>query len=110
MATHLEPTDAPRGRGGGLSAASEPRSFAEVEGAGLTPEEARAIVSDGYVYAYLYRAAVANFGLGMNLPEDAIYPSLANDGDGRPLSGAICDALSCWPTAASRRLLVTHGL
>ncbi len=36
---------------------------------------------------YLYRAAVANFGLGLNLPQDAVYPSLSNDNEDRPLDG-----------------------
>ncbi|HEU0026628.1 MAG TPA: DUF1254 domain-containing protein [Ktedonobacterales bacterium] len=36
---------------------------------------------------YLKRAAVALFGLGANLPEDAIYPTARVDGDGQPLSG-----------------------
>lgn len=37
---------------------------------------------------YGMRAAVAMFGLGANLPEDAIYPHTAVDGEGRPLDGA----------------------
>ena len=36
---------------------------------------------------YLYRAYIARFALGANLPEDAIYPSCGADGDGNPLSG-----------------------
>jgi hypothetical protein len=36
---------------------------------------------------YLFRAVMALFGFGANRPEDAIYPSAAIDGDGRPLSG-----------------------
>jgi hypothetical protein len=36
---------------------------------------------------YPYRAAVASYGLGMNLPQDAVYPSLSTDADGRPLDG-----------------------
>lgn len=43
--------------------------------------------SGAYGVDYNYRAAVANFGLGMNLPQDAIYPSLSTDGDGRPFDG-----------------------
>jgi hypothetical protein len=43
----------------------------------------------GYYGAdYTFRAAVALVGLGANRPEDAIYPFLVTDGDGRPLSGA----------------------
>lgn len=36
---------------------------------------------------YRYRAAVASYGLGMNLPQDAIYPSLSSDAVGKPLNG-----------------------
>ncbi|TAJ84490.1 DUF1254 domain-containing protein [Reyranella sp.] len=43
--------------------------------------------SGAYGVDYLYRAAVADFGLGMNLPQDAVYPSLSSDGEGRPLDG-----------------------
>lgn len=37
---------------------------------------------------YLQRAYVAVFGLGANLPEDAIYPMALVDSEGNPLSGA----------------------
>lgn len=37
---------------------------------------------------YLKRALVAEFGLGANLPEDAIYPSNLADNTGKPLDGA----------------------
>src|SRR5262245_45578496 len=40
-----------------------------------------------YGTAYLDRAAIARFGLGALPREDAIYPAVANDIDGRPLSG-----------------------
>lgn len=43
--------------------------------------------SGAYGVDYDYRAAVANFGLGENLPQDAIYPSLTTDSDGNPLDG-----------------------
>jgi hypothetical protein len=36
---------------------------------------------------YLFRAAIAHYGLGANRPEDAVYPALEVDADGRPLSG-----------------------
>jgi hypothetical protein len=36
---------------------------------------------------YLQRAAVAAFGLGANLPEDAVYPSAMVDASGQPLVG-----------------------
>jgi hypothetical protein len=44
---------------------------------------------DGGAYGvnYMFRAVIANYGLGYNLPQDAIYPSLANDSEGRPLDG-----------------------
>jgi hypothetical protein len=44
---------------------------------------------DGGAYGvnYDFRAAIANFGLGYNLPQDAVYPSLTVDSEGQPLSG-----------------------
>ena len=41
-----------------------------------------------YGINYLLRAGVAAWGLGMNRPQDAIYPSLSKDSDGQPLDGA----------------------
>ena len=43
--------------------------------------------SGAYGVNYAYRAAVAYFALGENLPQDAIYPSLTLDSDGRALDG-----------------------
>jgi hypothetical protein len=37
---------------------------------------------------YLKRAIVAQFGLGANLPEDAVYPLNLFDDTGKPLDGA----------------------
>jgi hypothetical protein len=37
---------------------------------------------------YLLRAGVATVMLGVNLPEDALYPRVRVDGEGRPLTGA----------------------
>lgn len=37
---------------------------------------------------YLKRAIVAMVGLGANQPEDAIYPQLLHDAEGKPLNGA----------------------
>jgi hypothetical protein len=37
---------------------------------------------------YLKRAAVALVGLGANLPEDAVYPLLQADSEGKPLEGS----------------------
>jgi hypothetical protein len=36
----------------------------------------------------LKRAIIAQFGLGANLPEDAIYPANVGDENGKPLDGA----------------------
>jgi hypothetical protein len=44
-------------------------------------------MAGAYGVNYAYRAAVAYFGLGMNLPQDAIYPSISADSLGRPLHG-----------------------
>lgn len=41
-----------------------------------------------YGTSYLKRAIVARALLGANLPEDAVYPATAVDGDGKPLDGA----------------------
>jgi len=40
-----------------------------------------------YGVDYMFRAVIAYFGLGYNLPQDAVYPSLTNDSRGRPLDG-----------------------
>jgi hypothetical protein len=40
-----------------------------------------------YGTSYLKRTLVAKGGLGANLPEDAVYPTAAFDGDGKALSG-----------------------
>ncbi|MEJ0041132.1 MAG: DUF1214 domain-containing protein [Rhizomicrobium sp.] len=37
---------------------------------------------------YLRRAAIAHFGLGANLPEDAVYPTIRSGADGGPLDSA----------------------
>jgi hypothetical protein len=37
---------------------------------------------------YLKRAIIAQYGLGANLPEDAIYPANLADSTGQPLNGA----------------------
>jgi hypothetical protein len=43
--------------------------------------------SGAYGVDYLYRAAIALCCLGENLPQDAVYPSLSTDSEGRPLDG-----------------------
>jgi hypothetical protein len=43
--------------------------------------------SGAYGVDYLYRGAIALCCLGENLPQDAVYPSLSTDSDGRPLDG-----------------------
>jgi hypothetical protein len=40
-----------------------------------------------YGVDYLYRAAIALCCLGENRPQDAVYPSLSTDSEGRPLDG-----------------------
>jgi hypothetical protein len=40
-----------------------------------------------YGVDYLYRAAIALCCLGENLPQDAVYPSLSTDSEGRQLDG-----------------------
>ncbi|MGY2492530.1 DUF1254 domain-containing protein [Cupriavidus sp. CP313] len=43
--------------------------------------------SGAYGADYVYRAAIAQCCVGENLPQDAIYPSLSSDSEGRPLDG-----------------------
>jgi hypothetical protein len=43
--------------------------------------------SGAYGVDYPYRAAIAYCCLGENLPQDAVYPSLAVDSEGKPLNG-----------------------
>jgi hypothetical protein len=43
--------------------------------------------SGAYGVDYSYRAAIALCCLGENLPQDAVYPSLSVDSEGRPLNG-----------------------
>jgi hypothetical protein len=43
--------------------------------------------SGAYGVDYGYRAAIAYCCLGENLPQDAVYPSLSVDSDGKPLEG-----------------------
>ncbi len=60
-------------------------------------EKAAGIGGKGWIYTtrsgaygvdYLYRAAIAQCCVGENLPQDAIYPSLSTDSEGRPLDGS----------------------
>jgi hypothetical protein len=37
---------------------------------------------------YLFRAAITQFGLGANIAQEALYPSIFTDSEGKPLSGA----------------------
>lgn len=43
--------------------------------------------SGTYGTDYLYRAAIAQCCVGENLPQDAVYPALSSDNEGRPLDG-----------------------
>jgi len=46
-----------------------------------------AAIGGNYGVQYTLRAAIAMIGLGMNLPEDAVYPIAFIDGKGDPLQG-----------------------
>jgi hypothetical protein len=66
------------------------------EGRALLAEAAHKASGTGWTYRtdggaygvnYGFRATIARWGLGYNLPQDAVYPSLATDSEGRPLDG-----------------------
>jgi hypothetical protein len=63
------------------------REYERLDGVG---QRGWVYTTEGGAYGvnYLLRAGVAAWGFGMNLPQDAIYPSLATDSQGRPLDGA----------------------
>jgi Uncharacterized conserved protein len=44
--------------------------------------------SGAYGVDYAYRAGIAQCCLGENLPQDALYPSISTDSEGRPLDGS----------------------
>lgn len=59
-------------------------------------KKAAGIGGKGWIYTtrsgtygtdYLYRAAIAQCCVGENLPQDAVYPALSSDSEGRPLDG-----------------------
>jgi hypothetical protein len=56
--------------------------FGTVSNGWLTNAQAGVYGSD-----YLFRAAVAQFGLGANIGQEAFYPSTFTDSEGKPLSG-----------------------
>ena len=60
-----------------------PKTGAPVNGWRVPP-----MILGQYGSEYGVRAAVALFGLGANLPEDAVYPSVYVDADGKPLDAA----------------------
>jgi hypothetical protein len=68
--------------------------------------------SGAYGVDYLYRAAIAQCCLGENLAQDAVYPSVATDSEGRPLDGSSKYVLhfETGKLAARQRLLVSHRL
>lgn len=61
---------------------------------------------------YPYRASWTFYGVGGNLPEDAIYPFAAKDGDGNPLNGANKYVLHFTKAEVppSERILVAHNV
>jgi hypothetical protein len=63
------------------------KQLAEKETGAKSKTWAYSLHSGAYGVDYNYRAAVAYFGLGENLPEDAVYPALSNDVNGNPLNG-----------------------
>ncbi|MGH6623294.1 MAG: DUF1254 domain-containing protein, partial [Burkholderiaceae bacterium] len=46
------------------------------------------VVAGTYGTNYIQRAMITYFGLGANLPQDAIYPTARTDAAGQPLDGA----------------------
>lgn len=66
------------------------KQLIETSGKEGTADKGCAATLRGGAYGtdYMLRAAVARAGLGMNLPEDAIYPALSTDAQGRALTGA----------------------
>lgn len=67
----------------GVLSAAFPRLAPVVDG-WMTPTDSMGVYGDFYVK----RAVVAMVGLGANQPEDAIYPVLETDSDGKPLDGS----------------------
>jgi hypothetical protein len=66
------------------------------DGRALLVEETKKASGTGWTYRtdggaygvnYPFRATIAKWGLGYNLPQDAVYPSLATDSQGRLLDG-----------------------
>lgn len=70
-------------RGLAILAGLKSRDFGTVSnGWGVSPPT----IGD-YGTEYLFRAFIARFALGANLPEDAIYPTIDVDSEGLPLNG-----------------------
>ena len=60
---------------------------------------------------YTYRAGWTFYGVGGNLPEDAVYPFAAVDADGKPFNGAgIHAAIQEGGDPAGQRVLVVDDV
>ena len=68
--------------------------------------------SGAYGVDYLYRAAIAQCCVGENLPQDAVYPALSSDSEGRAArrQQQLRAALRQGQAAAGGRVLVGDGL
>jgi len=64
------------------------RAAAKETGAPVSDWRIPPMILGNYGTDYGVRAAIALWGLGANLPADALYPSTNVDGDGKPLNGA----------------------
>lgn len=56
-------------------------------GGGGSSEWSYRIAGGDYGVDYLFRAIIARFGLGANLPQDAVYPAAMRDSEGRVFDG-----------------------
>lgn len=61
---------------------------AEVTNAGINVDGWLYAITGVYGTNYLFRAAVAQYGLGANIAQEALYPSIFTDIQGKPLTGA----------------------
>jgi hypothetical protein len=64
------------------------RAAAKETGAPVNGWRIPPMILGNYGTDYGVRAVIALWGLGANLPADALYPSTYIDGDGKPLNGA----------------------
>lgn len=91
---NVEPADAPDWSGFGplaLAAMAKGVETARSRLADASPGESGWTTPEPHIGSYgtdyAYRAGVARYGLGANLPEDALYPSTQTDASGASLEG-----------------------